>query len=101
MIRLAAALIVSAVAATTYHIDPARSRVTIEVGKSGAFSVFAGHTHQVAVRQVAGVIAFDADAPERSTVRITIDTTRLEVVPAGESADDLPKIQKTMESDEV
>lgn len=103
MAALAAALaaVLSAPQTRTYHVDNALSRVTIDVGKSGAFSVFAGHVHQVIAKQIAGTIAFDATAPEHSTVRLTIETARLDVVPSGESADDLPKIQKTMESDQV
>jgi polyisoprenoid-binding protein YceI len=75
--------------------------VTIEVGKSGAFSLFAGHAHQVMARQIAGTIAFDPNAPAQSTVHMTIETAHLEVVPAGEPADDVPKIQETMESAQV
>jgi hypothetical protein len=31
----------------TYRVDPARSHASIHVGKAGAFSFIAGHTHEV------------------------------------------------------
>src|SRR5262249_59100240 len=34
-------------ASDVYQIDPAQSRATIAVGKGGAFSFLAGHTHEV------------------------------------------------------
>src|SRR6185503_17488672 len=58
----------------TFVVDPARSRATIDVGKSGAFS-FAGHTHEIAAA--------------------------LRVTGKGESADDVPKVQQTMLGEQV
>ena len=78
-----------------YHIDHERSRVTIEVGKSGAFSMFAGHAHRVEAHQMDGTVALDPDAPEQAKVHLTIDASRLELVRSGESEEDAPKIQKT------
>jgi len=85
----------------TYHVDHERSRVTIEVGKSGAFSMFAGHAHRVEAHQIDGTVALDPDAPEQAKVHLTIDASRLELDRSGESEDDAPKIQKTMVSEEV
>ena len=50
-------------AARTYTIDSSRSRATIEVGKSGAFSFAAGHTHEVAVSAIAGTMTWTARIP--------------------------------------
>jgi hypothetical protein len=43
-------------AARTYTVDSSRSHATIAVGKSGAFSFAAGHTHEVAVSAIARLL---------------------------------------------
>jgi len=88
-------------AARSYTIDSGQSRATIDVGKSGAFSFAAGHTHEVAVSTVAGTIAVDREDPARSSVRLTIDAAALKVTGKGESADDVPKVQQTMSGPQV
>ena len=55
----------------TYQIDPAHSEVTFQVRHlltkvRGRFSTFAG------------AVAFDADAPEHSSVEVTIDTSSID-----------------------
>jgi polyisoprenoid-binding protein YceI len=100
---IAAAVVSSAAgrAARSYTIDSGQSRATIDVGKSGAFSFAAGHTHEVAVSTVAGTIAVDREEPARSSVRLTIDAAALRVTGKGESADDVPKVQQTMAGPQV
>lgn len=99
----AAALVSSAAGANarSYTIDSRQSRATIAVGKSGALSFAAGHTHEVAVSTVTGTIAVDREDPARSSVRLTIDAAALRVTGKGESADDVPKVQQTMTGPQV
>jgi polyisoprenoid-binding protein YceI len=80
----------------SYTIDSSQSSATIQVGKAGAFSFAAGHTHEVIVPTIAGTITVDADDPARSNVRLTIDASALKVSGKGESVDDVPKVQATM-----
>ena len=88
-------------AGRTYTIDSSRSRATIEVGKSGAFSFAAGHTHEVAVSTIAGKMTVDLADPSRSRVDVTIDASALKVTGKGESANDVPKVQETMVGPQV
>ena len=93
---VAAAAIVRGAPEQTYTIDAGRSRATIEVGKSGAFSFAAGHTHEVVASGIAGAITVDTADPARSTGRLTIEASALKVSGKGEPADDVPKVQATM-----
>jgi polyisoprenoid-binding protein YceI len=87
--------------ADSLTIDPAKSRVTIAVGKSGPLSFVAGHTHEVVGPIETGTVEFDRDNPSRSRVRLVIPAAGLKVAAKGEPEDDLPKIQQAMESDKV
>ena len=91
------------VAQTTgsYQVDPKHSTVTIAVGKSGAFSFIAGHTHEVTGPIANGTVDVDAANLPRSRVHIAIASASLKVSGKGEPPDDVPKIQETMESDKV
>ena len=89
-----------AAAPRTFVVDPARSRATIDVGKTGAFS-FAGHTHEVVAPLSSGVIHLDTDMPSRSDVRLEFNAAALRVTGKGESADDVPKVQQTMLGEQV
>jgi polyisoprenoid-binding protein YceI len=84
-----------------YTIDASRSSATIAVGKSGALSFAAGHTHEVLAPEIAGTMTVDPDDPAHSTVRVTIDASALKVTGKGESAGDVPKVQQTMAGAEV
>jgi polyisoprenoid-binding protein YceI len=88
-------------AATTYRVDPAASRVTIHVGKAGAFSFVAGHTHEVSGPVQSGSIEVDGDDPARSQVRLVIATSELAVSANGEPEGDAPKVQEAMTGDKV
>ena len=98
---VALAGLVPRAAARTYTIDSSRSRATIAVGKSGALSFAAGHTHEVAVSAIAGKMTVDLADPGRSSVELTIDASGLKVTGKGESADDVPKVQETMVGPQV
>ena len=101
VLGVAAAAIARGAGGHTYTIDSGQSRATIEVGKSGAFSFAAGHTHEVIAQKVAGTMTVDMDEPTRSTVRVTIDASSLKVTGKGESANDVPKVQETMMGPQV
>ena len=81
-------------------IDPAGSRAVIAVGKSGAFSFIAGHTHEVS-GPIGGTLDLDPDDFARARVRIEIDAAALTVSAKGEPPEDVPKVQKMMLSDQV
>jgi polyisoprenoid-binding protein YceI len=92
---MAATLPVGA-AAQTYRVDPARSQATIHVGKAGAFSFIAGHTHEVSGPIAGGSVDVDAEHPSRSTVRLVIAASELKVSAAKEPEGDAPKVQDAM-----
>jgi polyisoprenoid-binding protein YceI len=93
---VAVAVIVRGAAARPYTIDASQSNATIEVGKSGAFSFAAGHTHEVLAPKMTGTIAVDVDDPVHSNIRMTVDASALKVTGKGEPAGDVPKVQETM-----
>ncbi|PWT85420.1 MAG: hypothetical protein C5B57_02955 [Blastocatellia bacterium] len=88
-------------ASDAYQIDAAQSRVMIAVGKAGAFSFLAGHTHEVSGPIQSGSLEVDPDNPSRSRLRVVIETATLKVTGANEPPDDRPKVQQAMESDKV
>lgn len=85
----------------TFQIDPARSRVVIDVGKAGLLSFAAGHAHEVEARTVQGSVLFDPEVPLASVVRMQFDSASLRVTGKGEPAADVPKVQEIMLSDRV
>ena len=84
-----------------YRVDPARSHASIHVGKAGAFSFIAGHTHEVSGPIQTGSIDVDLDTPSRSRVDLVISSSELKVSAAGEPQGDAPKVQEVMESEKV
>src|SRR5205807_8460972 len=48
-----------------------------------------------------GIVHLDADTPSRSNVRLEFNAAAMRVTGKGESADDVPKVQQTMLSDQV
>src|SRR4030095_504736 len=61
-------------AGRTYAIDAERSRAVIAVGKAGALSFAAGHTHEVLTSAITGVVNVETARLAQSTVQLTIDT---------------------------
>jgi polyisoprenoid-binding protein YceI len=100
-LAVAGALTVRAAGPRTFDIDASRSRALIEVGKRGAFSFFAGHTHEVESHSVSGVAHVDSEDLSRSDIRVEIDAATLRVTGKGEPADDVPKVQQVMLSEQV
>jgi polyisoprenoid-binding protein YceI len=88
-------------ATQTYHVDPSQSRTTIHVGKAGAFSFIAGHTHHVSGPIENGSVDLDLDSPSRSRVRLAIATPELKVSAEREPDGDAPKVQEAMKSEKV
>jgi polyisoprenoid-binding protein YceI len=87
--------------AASFQVDSTRSRAVIAVGKTGAFSFIAGHTHEVVATRLTGIIRVDRDAPTDSSVRLEIDTRALTVTGKGDPPEDVPKVQEAMQSAKV
>jgi len=85
----------------TYRVDPKRSSVTIEVGKSGALSFVAGHSHEVAGPIASGTVEVDRQRLADARIRIVIAAADLKVAHTHESPGDVPKIQETMDGEQV
>ncbi len=78
-----------------YALDPAHSRMTIQVGKAGLFG-FAGHEHQVVAGTFRGTATFDPERPAQSSVDLTFDAGALRVTGQGEPPEDVPQVQAAM-----
>ena len=84
----------------TYRVDSAKSSATIHVGKAGAFSFVAGHTHEVVGPIESGSVDVDVEAPSRSHVKLVIAASELKVSAEGEPHGDAPR-QEAMHGDAV
>lgn len=82
------------------ELDTARSRVVVEVGKAGALSFVAGHSHRIEA-PISGTLSVDRDRPERSAASFEIRASDLTVMDDGEPPQDVPKVQETMASERV
>jgi polyisoprenoid-binding protein YceI len=80
----------------TLAIDPARSVMTIQVFKSGLFSVFA-HNHEIEARGLEGQVI----TTERQQVNLRIDARKIKVLDPDVSANDRSQVQQTMEGPKV
>ncbi len=78
-----------------YTLDPAHSRLTIQVGKAGVFG-FAGHEHQVVAGAFRGTATFDPERLAQSSVDLTFDAGALRVTGQGEPPEDVPQVQAAM-----
>lgn len=85
----------------SYRVDPAKSSATIHVGKAGAFSFVAGHTHEVTGPIESGSVDVDAESPSQSHVKLVIAASALKVSAEGEPHGDAPKVQEAMDGDAV
>lgn len=100
-IVIAAASAASTQTPTAYRVDPAKSVATIHVGKAGAFSFMAGHTHEVRGPIESGAVDVDLETPARSRVHLVIAASALKVLAAGEPEGDPPKVEAAMQGDKV
>jgi polyisoprenoid-binding protein YceI len=78
-----------------YVVDPARSTVSVHVGRAGLFG-FAGHEHLVTATRIEGEIRADPAHVEGSSVALTFETAALQVSSRGEPPQDVPKVQARM-----
>jgi polyisoprenoid-binding protein YceI len=85
----------------SYVIDSSRSGATIQVGKSGALSFAAGHSHEVVAPAITGTITVEVEDPALSNVHVIIDASTLRVTGKGEPAEDVPKVQAAMAGPQV
>jgi polyisoprenoid-binding protein YceI len=83
-----------------FVIDPAMSTITLQVGKTGLFSV-AGHEHEIVAPVSEGEIALDRLDVSRSRISIRFDARALKVTGKGEPAGDVAEVQQVMLSDRV
>jgi polyisoprenoid-binding protein YceI len=81
-------------------IDPAASRIEIDVGKAGLFG-FAGHAHAVEAPGISGRVSFDLSDWRRSSVSLEVDAASLRVTGKGEPPADVPEVQRVMLSSQV
>src|SRR5437899_8846796 len=93
MKTLAALLLPAVLFAADKTIDPAKSILTIHVGKTGVFSG-AGHEHWVDAPIAKGQFSEGAAAK----VEFTVDARKMKVRPDKEPPKDVAKVQETMQS---
>src|SRR5262249_10058002 len=93
------ALLQAAEGGRAYALDPAASRVAVKVGKAGLLKM-AGHEHTVGAEGRAGEVLVDAASVGRSYVGVVFAASAVKVVDS-EGADDIPKVQATMEGPKV
>ncbi len=86
-------------ASTPYAIDPERSQVTVELGKTGIFG-FLGDRHLISAPIASGEIRLEPDLAA-SSVRLRFDAASLKALDPELGADDRAKVQAKMESGEV
>jgi polyisoprenoid-binding protein YceI len=80
--------------APTRHVDAARSKLTVHVGKAGMFSAF-GHEHEIAAPVFAGSLR------GQESVGFSVDARQMKVADADVSDKDRAEIQSTMLGPEV
>jgi polyisoprenoid-binding protein YceI len=81
-------------------VDPAKSHVRLELGRSGLMK-FMGHEHQIEAPLAEGHVEVVEDDPVRSSVELRFEAARLAIVPGSEPADDIPKVEERMRGPEV
>ena len=72
-------------------IDVAHSRLTVHVGKTGAFSAL-GHEHEI----TAPIVRGDVESSKPLSVQFDVNATAMKVVDPDESEKDRADVQKTM-----
>lgn len=82
------------------ELDAARSKILVEVGKSGVLSFAAGHSHKVEA-PLHGTLSLDPEHPESAVAAFEVHTSDLTVLQDGEPPSDVPKVQETMAGERV
>jgi polyisoprenoid-binding protein YceI len=80
----------------THRIDPASSRITVMVFKSGFFSAFA-HDHTIEARGLQGEVQ-KAPNPQ---IELRVETSKLQVLDPQLSAEKRAEVQQTMQGPKV
>ena len=83
----------------TFRIRKGTS-VTVQVAKGGLLS-FAGHDHEITAQATERQVVLDRADVSHSSVRLVFDATTAKVTGKGEPAEDVPEVQRVMESDRV
>jgi polyisoprenoid-binding protein YceI len=78
-----------------YYVNPA-SRLVVKTGKAGLFG-FAGHTHVIRARAVAGELVY-RPGTSASSLRLTVPTESLEVVTPPDTAE-IRKVTQAMRTE--
>ena len=97
---LAAGPLRGADSTTTYKIEPAKSKIEIQVAKDGFFKAF-GHDHLVAATKFSGEVRLNAGKMQDSSVSFAADGNSLRVIDPGESEKDRNEVQATMLGEQV
>jgi polyisoprenoid-binding protein YceI len=84
----------------TFVVDPAESRVTVEVGRAGLLKL-AGHEHTVTAEGLSGEVMAFPESPQRSSVRVVFAAAAVKVTASDGPAADIPKVQATMSGPKV
>jgi polyisoprenoid-binding protein YceI len=71
-------LSVSGADGATFAVDPGRTSLVVQVFRDGVAARF-GHDHVVRATAFSGRVNYDTAAPDGSSIRVDVDTTRLEV----------------------
>jgi polyisoprenoid-binding protein YceI len=82
---------------TSYRVVSGESRMTVRVGTAGLFKMF-GHEHEIDVRELAGQVDWDPDAPESSRFRLEVEASSLTVADQELSEKDRAQVQADMET---
>ena len=97
---LAAGSLRGADSKTTYTINPAKSKIEIQVAKEGFFKAF-GHDHLVSATHFSGSVQLTAAKMEESSVTFTAEANSLHVIDPGESEKDRSEVEATMLGEHV
>lgn len=84
----------------TYRIDPARSKLEINVFKAGLLKAF-GHDHLIAVKMYDGEVQVTPNSLEQGQVTLQLVTDSFTVLDPDLKQEDREKVQKDMKSDKV
>jgi len=85
----------AAALAASHPIDAAKSKMTVYVGKAGAFSAF-GHDHEISAPIAAGEVD-----PDAHRVELTVRSASMKVLDPKASEKDRADVQKSMVGPEV
>ena len=83
--------IVASAAGANRQIDTVQSKLTVRVGKSGAFSGF-GHDHEISATIVRGDVA----TANPLSIQFVVNARDMKVIDPGESEKDRAQVQKMM-----